>query len=90
MLNPQHKAAAATLPWLVLAVMSLLLGACAGAPPIDAQASFLAGLLGASLEARASLGTAIEFCFSWQPTQETFSPGMPTNQLRMMARALPS
>ena len=28
--------------------------------------------------------------FSWQPTQETTSPGMAVNQLRMSCRALPS
>lgn len=40
MRNPHNKATAAMLPWLALVVSSWLLGACAGAPPIDAQASF--------------------------------------------------
>ena len=36
------------------------------------------------------LASGDEFCVSWQPGQEKFSPGMAVYQLRMSCRALPS
>ena len=45
---------------------------------------------GAERAAMVRTGGGTLLCFSWQPTQETTSPGMPTNQLRIWAMALPS